>query len=48
VADSYRQGNMQVEKQLWRRILNKLYKGEEERLQIEVRVIEAIKQVNCR
>ncbi len=48
MADSYRQGNMQLEKQLWRRVLNKLYKGEEERLQIEVRIIEAIKQSNCR
>jgi|LauGreDrversion4_2_1035121.scaffolds.fasta_scaffold75231_2 hypothetical protein len=34
-----------LEKWLWRKILNKLYKGEEERLHIEVRIIEAIKQL---
>jgi hypothetical protein len=43
MAEGYRLGNVQMEKQVWRRVLNRLYKGEEERLAIEVRVIEAIK-----
>jgi hypothetical protein len=32
-----------LDKWLWRRTLNKLYKGEEERVRIEIKVIEAIK-----
>jgi hypothetical protein len=33
---------MKMERGVWRRVLNRLYRGEEERVRIEIKVIEMI------
>ncbi len=45
-ADSLRQGLVRLDKWLWKKMLLKLYKSQEERSQIERRVIENIIEIN--
>ena len=45
-ADSLKQGLVKLDKWVWKKMLLKLYKSQEERSQIECRVIENIIEIN--
>jgi hypothetical protein len=44
IVEAMRAGRREMERGVWRKVLNRLYRGEEERVRIEIKIIEAIKR----